>query len=140
MTYPFVDTDVIIRLLTGDDVKKQKDATMLFGKVESGKLVLQAPDTVIADAVYVLSSPRLYRINRTSVQALLTPLVRLAGFKVKHRQILLGALQIYARTKLDFSDALIIASMQKAKSHILYSYDEGFDNIASITRKTPSNH
>lgn len=140
MTHPFVDTNVIIRLLTGDDVKKQKDATMLFGKVESGKLVLQAPDTVIADAVYALSSPRLYRIDRANVQALLTPLVRLAGFKVKHRQILLDALQIYARTKLDFSDAFIIASMQKAKSHTLYSYDEGFDTIASITRKTPSNH
>jgi predicted nucleic acid-binding protein len=56
MTEPFIDTDVIIRLLTGDDPVKQDRAKALFRGVEDGSLTLQAPLTVIADAVHVLSS------------------------------------------------------------------------------------
>lgn len=62
MAIPFVDTDVIIRLLTGDDPVKQAQAASLFEQVEQGKLSLAAPDTVIADAVFVLASPRLYHV------------------------------------------------------------------------------
>lgn len=55
MALPFVDTDVLIRLLTGDDPAKQAQAADLFEQVERGELQLAAPNTVIADAVYVLS-------------------------------------------------------------------------------------
>ena len=55
MADPFVDTDVLIRLLTGDDLDKQARAATLFEQVEAGTLSVAAPDTVIADAVYVLA-------------------------------------------------------------------------------------
>jgi hypothetical protein len=61
MSNPFVDTDVIIRLLTGDDLRKQAQAAVLFQQVRDRALTLEAPTTVIADAVFVLASPRLYR-------------------------------------------------------------------------------
>lgn len=57
MAHPFVDTDVIIRLLTGDDPDKQQAARKLFEQVAQGTLTLAAPDTVIADAVFVLLIP-----------------------------------------------------------------------------------
>ncbi len=57
MSDPFVDTDVIIRLLSGDDVVKQQAARDLFEAVEAGSLTIRTPDTAIADAVFVLSSP-----------------------------------------------------------------------------------
>lgn len=71
MSDPYIDTDVIIRLLTGDDVVKQVAAASLFERVASGKLTIAAPDTVIADAVHVLSSPRLYHLSREHVSSLL---------------------------------------------------------------------
>ena len=64
MPTPFVDTDIIIRLLTGDAPVKQTKAAGLFEQVEQGHLLLAAPDTVIADAVFVLASPRLYHMAR----------------------------------------------------------------------------
>lgn len=140
MREPFVDTDVIIRLLTGDDLKKQAEASTLFEKVERRLLVLKAPDTVIADAVYVLSSKRLYHLPRSEIQALLTPLVRLPLFKIRNRQTLLRALELYALTNLDFGDTVIVASMERNHSKVLYSYDEGFDRISFVIRKIPSNH
>jgi predicted nucleic acid-binding protein len=137
MIDPFVDTDVIIRLLTNDDPTKQAEALHLFEAVEFGHLSLVAPDTVIADAVYVLSSPRLYHLERSEVHALLSPLMRLSGFRVENKRALTIALEVYASSNLDFGDALIVASMQQRGTHGLYSYDAHFDHIPGLKRLEP---
>ena len=137
MSEPFVDADVIIRLLTGDDPEKQAEAAALFGEVEAGRLTIAAPDTVIADAVYVLSSPRLYRLPRLQVEALLRPLVRLGNFRVSNKAIVQEALYLYASSPIDFGDAMIVASMQQAGSEVVYSYDADFDRLATVVRHTP---
>ena len=137
MSDPFIDTDVIIRLLTGDDPQKQDEAASLFQQVQSGTLTVGAPDTVIADAVYVLSSPRLYNLPRSEVQELLRPLVALPNFRVRNKRVLLLALTHYATVNIDFGDAMIVASMQQADSQVLYSYDRDFDRFSAITRLTP---
>jgi predicted nucleic-acid-binding protein len=105
MSAPFIETDVLIRFLTGDDPVKQAQAAELLQSMEAGKLVVEAPVTVIADAVYVLASPRLYRRSRVQVQALLSPIVRLSGFKLAERPAVLRALELHAATRLDFGDA-----------------------------------
>ncbi len=137
MTAPFVDTDVIIRLLTQDDPEKQAAAAALFEQVERGELTLAAPDTVIADAVYVLSSPRLYNLPRDEIRAMLTALIRLPGFQVRNRRAVLRALDLYATTGIDFGDALIVASMEQAGSQIVHSYDAHFDRIPGVQRVEP---
>ena len=137
MSDPHVDTDTIIRLLTGDDPVKQQAARRLFLHVQGGTLILRGPDTVIADAVYVLSSRTLYRKSRTEVAALLTPLLRLPNFKLQNKRTVTHALAIYAERNLDFGDAMLIASMERTKATVLYSYDHDFDPIPGITRQEP---
>lgn len=137
MGLPFIDTDVIIRLLTGDDLRKQAAAIALFEQVEQGTLTVAAPDTVIADAVYVLSSLELYKKKRTEVRDLLSTLVRLPHFHIQNRSCVLEALDIYASTRLDFGDTLIIATMMEQNSQVLYSYDRDFDCMKTITRQEP---
>ncbi len=137
MAHPYVDTDVIIRLLTGDDPVKQERAARLFEQVEQGRLTLLAPDTVISDCVYVLSSPRLYHLPRQEVVELLTSLVRLPGFRVQNRRAVLAALALYGNTHLDFGDALIIAAARQSKSQVVYSFDADFDRLSGIIRKEP---
>ncbi len=135
--HPCVDTDVIIRLLTGDDTGKQSRARDLFKQVEAGKMTLIAPATVIADCVYVLSSPRLYNLPKSQVVGLLLPLLRLANFRVVNRPTILRALDLYLATNLSFGDTYILATMEQAESGILYSFDQGFDQIKGITRVEP---
>lgn len=137
MTLPFIDTDVIVRLLARDDPAKQAAAAELFEAIAAGTLTVTAPDTVIADAVYVLSSPRLYRLSRAQVSALLTPLVRLPGFRVANRRAVLRALDLYGTTSLGFGDALIVASMEQTGSQIVYSFDRHFDAVPGIVRQEP---
>ena len=136
MTIPFIDTNIIIRLLTGDDPVKQEASARLFEQIERGSLTVAAPDTVIADAVYVLFSPRLYDLPREQVSGLLTALVRLPAFKVSNRRVVLRALTTYGTTNLDFGDAMILASMEQSGADQVYSYDEDFD-LPGIHRLAP---
>ncbi len=138
MSNPYLDTDVIIRLLTGDDPEKQAAARVLFEQVEQGRLTVTAPQTVIADAVYVLHSKRLYNKPKEEVTALLIPLVALPGFKIANRRAVLAALWLYgAHPKLDFTDALLIALMHHAGPPAVYNYDTDYDSFAGITRQEP---
>jgi predicted nucleic acid-binding protein len=137
MSEPFVDTDVIIRLITGDDPVKQTAAEALFRQVANGTLMLRAPDTVIADAVYVLASPNLYRRDRSRIRDQLGFLLRLPNFKVHNKRLLLRALDIFAGTSLDFGDAMLVATMRRRGSSDLYSYDRDFDHVVGVRRLEP---
>ena len=133
----YIDTDVIIRLLTGDDEQKRKDAKALFERVEEGDLVLFAPDTVVADAVFVLSSPNLYDLPRSQIRDLLVVLLRYPNFKVENKQVVIKALDLYADKNIDFGDAMLSVLTLESPEKIIYSYDHDFDKISGIKRKEP---
>jgi predicted nucleic-acid-binding protein len=133
----FVDTDVLIRYIARDDATKQRAAATLFRSVESGAVTLRAPDTVITDAVFVLSSPKLHALPRMRIRTELATLLHYQQFKVHNRRLLLRALDIYAGTNLDFGDAMIAATMERRDEHELYSYDRDFDRLSSIRRREP---
>ncbi len=134
---PYVDTDIIIRLITGDDPKKQEASAKLFQKVENGELILTTPDTAIADAVYVLSSPRLYHLPRTEIRDVLVSLLRYTDFKVENKQAVTSALDLYASTNLDFGDCLLATLTSQTEAKEIYSYDHDFDKIKGIVRIEP---
>lgn len=133
----YIDTDVIIRLLTFDDLKKQNASARLFEKVSQGKTILFAPDTVIADCVFVLSSSRLYNLTRLKIRDILTPLVKLPNFKVENKQAVLNALDLYATNNLDFGDVFLAARVSQSENKTLYSYDHDFDRFSGIKRIEP---
>ena len=140
MSDPFLDTDIIVRLLTGDDIAKQAAAANLFEEIAAGRITVMAPDTVIADTVYVLSSRRLYGLSREQVYAVVTPLLRLPAFRVANRRTLVRSLDLYRTTSVGFGDALIVAAMEQAGSMILYSYDRHFDDFSGLVRQEPPRH
>lgn len=133
----YIDTDVIIRLLTGDDPQKRKAATALFEKVAQDELILSAPDTVIADTVFVLCSPNLYHLPRTEIRDLLVSLLRYPSFKVENKLAVIKALNFYADLNLDFGDALLAVLTQKSQEKTIFSYDHDFNKIKDIIRKEP---
>lgn len=93
---------------------------------------------MIADAVFVLHSPRLYNKSRAEVAALLTPLVRLSHFRVQNKRIVLRALELYGTSSSGFGDAMILASMEQNNATQLYSYDEKITRqVTGITRIEP---
>lgn len=137
MRPPFIDSDVLVRYLIGDDPAKQVSADPLPQRVEAGELALMAPDTVIADVIFVLSSPRLDHLPRAVAAAMLKQLVALPGLRISNRGVVLEALDVFVRTNLDFGVAMIVASMRFAGANTLYSYHQGFDRVAGLVRQEP---
>jgi predicted nucleic acid-binding protein len=137
VTRAYLDTNVIIRLLTGDDPAKQMAARALFEAASSGTVELIVHEAVVAEAVYVLSSAQLYKVPRGRVAAMLTGLCLLPGVEVTNKPQVLSALALYAPTNLHFEDALIAAAMQDDKVQVIYSYDKHFDRVAGVSRREP---
>jgi len=135
---PFVDANVIVRLVTGDNPAKQVQAAALFQAVESGTLTIGAPDTVLFEVVYVLASKRLYNLSRLQVQQVLAPILRLPAFKLANKRVVFRALDLYASTNLPFGDAFIVAAMEESGTRTIYSFDAAhLDKVPGIERLEP---
>ena len=134
----FVDTNVFLRHLTGDDPKKAKACFELFRKADRKEVTLTTSEAVIAEIVYVLSSSRqLYTLSREEIRARLYPLLSMRGLKIPYRKMYLRALDLYASYPLDFEDAVTIAQMERQKIAELVSYDQGFDRVPTVKRVEP---
>lgn len=137
MSEPFIDTNVIVGYLAGEDPVKQADAAKLMDRIAEGEFAVIAPSTVIADCVYVLSSRRLYNLQRDHIAEMLLTIVTSSGFRIADRQVMIDALTLYGYSGIKFDDAYIISSMTATGSDTLYSWDRGFDRIPGITRIEP---
>jgi predicted nucleic acid-binding protein len=134
---PFIDTNLLIRYFTGDDPEKQAAVSELIEQVIAGNLTLNVPITVVTEAVFVLASKRLYSKSPEEIRALLEPILNLAGLEIEGRTRLLRALELYTSTSLNFGDCLIAAAVEELGGTELYSYDTGFNQIATLTRLEP---
>jgi len=133
-----LDANVIISFLTGDDPQRQEPCNVLFEQIERGEVQAGIPDVIIAEVVYVLSSPKTYNLPRQEIAELLTPIISLSHIDVHNRPVLLRTLRIYAESReLDFPDAYLVAAMEDTKEHTLISYDTDFDQFPNINRTEP---
>jgi predicted nucleic acid-binding protein len=134
----FVDTNIFLRHLTGDDPRKAQACFELFKKAQRKEVILTTSESVIAEVVYVLESAKqIYNLDRGEIRARLYPLVSLAGLKLAYRRVYLRALDLYAASSVDFEDALTVARMEQQKITGLYSYDRDFDRFPEIKRLEP---
>jgi predicted nucleic acid-binding protein len=134
---PFIDANVFIRFIAGDEPEQKARAAELFHKLDEGKLTAVVPPIVIFETVFTLSSPRLYHLSREQIVGVLRTLIGSPQIKVINEKVMLAALDFYLETNLPFGDCFIAATMQQLGSNVIYSFDAHFDRIKGITRKAP---
>lgn len=132
----FIDANIFVRYLTGDDPAKAKRCFTLFQQVKQNEVTITTAEAVIAEVVYVLSS-KTYGLTRSDIVARLRPLLTLPGLKLPHRSVFLRALELYVRHTVDFEDCLTAAHMEQQKITEIYSYDKDFDAITGLKRLEP---
>ncbi len=134
----FLDTDIFLRYLTRDDPDKSQACLALLQRIQAGEEATTS-EVVLAEVVFVLSSPRQYTLNHADVSARLRPVLLLRGLKVPNKRRLLRALDLYATyIQLDFEDCLTAAQIEQQGIARLMSYDRGFDRVPGILREEPS--
>ena len=127
----FVDTNVLIRHLTGDPPEMARRATAFLA---SGERLLLA-DLVLADCVFVLES--FYDVERSQVAALMRAALALPTIATVDPGSLLRALEVYELDRLDFAEAYLVAQAETTGVAEIVSFDRTIDRVDSVTRREP---
>ena len=127
----FLDTNVLIRHLTGDPPKLAARATAIL--TEAGPLLLA--DLILAECVYVLES--FYEVKPASIAELMRSALAMPNIETVDTGLLLRALEVYEIDRLDFAEAYLVAQAETTGVGEIVSFDRSIDRITSITRREP---
>jgi len=129
-----LDTNVIVRFLTGDHLAHSPRSRSLFARAAAGNVTLVVTDLALAETVWVLQS--FYRLDRPAIAAALKHLIESAGIEVQNKGSLMSALRNFAQTDVNFVDAYH-AAIAVAESIAIASFDRDFDQFAGVKRVEP---
>ncbi len=116
-----IDTNLLVRYLTGDDAVKAGAVRRLLVRAGKGEVRLLVPSVVIAELVWVLQS--FYKLERSEIVSLLNAILHTAGLDVGERGLVTRAVGLYGATAVDFIDAWVAAYAQTSGARAIYTFD-----------------
>jgi len=132
-----IDTNLIIRYLTRDHPDHSQRALRLFQQLALGTEQAILTEGVLVEAAQVLSSTTLYALPRNTIRERLAAIIRSPGIVLRPKRRYLRALDLYASTRLDFVDALLIAQAERSSARAVVSFDRDLGKVPGVTRKEP---
>ena len=127
----FVDTDILVRHLTGDPPELVARATRFLA--EADQLLLT--DLALAEMVYVLES--FYEVQRERVAELTRSVVAFPAVLSVDDALLLRTIELYEVERLDFADAYLVASAEATGLGVVASFDQRIERAPSMRRIEP---
>jgi predicted nucleic-acid-binding protein len=128
----FLDTNVLIRHLTGDPPAQARRATAFLERADE----LLVPDLIVAEVVYVLES--FYEVKRQRLAELVRAIVAFPAIVVADEPLLLRALEVYEVERIDFAEAYLIASAEASGVETIASFDRAIDRVTTVRRVEPA--
>lgn len=128
----FLDTNVLVRHLTGDPPAKAAKATRALQASEE----LLLADLILAELAYVLES--FYETPRRQVAETLRAVLGFAPVRVVDPALLQRAVEVYELHRLDFADAYLVASAERSGVDRILSFDRGIDRVGTVRRFEPT--
>lgn len=127
----FVDTNVLIRHLTGDPPALADRATRFLAGTEP----LWLADLIVTEVVYVLQS--FYEVERRDVAEMARTIVSSDRMRVVDQPLLLRAIELYEVDRLAFADAYLVASAERTGVGAVVSFDRAISRAGTIERIEP---
>lgn len=116
-----VDTNVVVRVLVGDDAEQQARALSRLRELrEAGENVVVGV-VVLAEVAWVLD--RAYRYSRSHIATALRALLSTPPFVMPRRAEALMALEMYEQGPADFADYLILSLARTDGCTTLLTFD-----------------
>ena len=125
-----LDTNVILRFLTGEPEAQALRAKKLFEQSESGVLNIRILPLVIAEVVFVLTGKH-YQMERAEVAEALILFLENPNFDIPDRDSLISGLQLFKQHNIDYADAYLAAEAQTNNCGIA-SFDQDFLKISGL--------
>ena len=128
----FLDTNVLIRHLTGDPPAQARRARAFLATADE----LLVPHLIVAEVVYVLES--FYEVAREQVAQLVRAVIGFPAVVVVDAPLLLRALEVYELDRIDFAEAYLVASAEASGVGTIASFDRSIERIATVRRIEPA--
>lgn len=130
-----LDTNVLVRFVTGEPADQAGQVADLFAAAEAGAAKLAISPLVLAEAVFVLTG--FYGHPRAKVAEVLGHLVSCPGVHADDHDCMARALRLFGAGKLDFVDCYLAATSITSGREIV-SFDRDFDKLDGVVRKSPA--
>jgi predicted nucleic acid-binding protein len=127
----FVDTNVLVRHLTGDPPDMAARATDYLSAATDVYLT----DLVLGEVVYVLGS--FYRAPRRQVAESMRALLALDSVTCRDPAMLLRSIEVYEVDRLDYAEAYLVACAEGSEVDTIVSFDRTIDRVGSVVRIEP---
>jgi predicted nucleic acid-binding protein len=127
----FIDTNIIVRHLTGDPPAMAARATRFLARERD----LLLTDLILAETVYVLES--FYEAPRDQVAEAMRSMIAFESIVCVDPATLLRAIEVYETDRLDFADAYLVASAESTQVGRIASFDQAIDRVHTVERVEP---
>ena len=127
----FVDTNILVRHLTGDPADMAARATAFLAEAEE----LYLTDLIVAETVYVLES--FYEAPREQVATSMRSLVSMRSVVTVDPALLLRSIEVYETDRLDFAEAYVVACAESTGVGRVASFDRSIDRVDTVDRIEP---
>jgi len=127
----FLDTNVLVRHLTGDPPDMAARATAYLGSERE----LLLTDLVAAETVSVLES--FYETPREQVAVAPRSLVAFDSIVSVDPALLLRAVEVYETDRIDFAEAYLVACAESTGIGRIASFDRSIDRVHTVERVEP---
>jgi predicted nucleic acid-binding protein len=127
----FVDTNILVRHLTGDPPHIAARATAYL-EVETDLLLT---DLVVAETVYVLES--FYEAPPQQVAEAIRSLLAFESMVCVDPALLLRAVEVYETDRIDFAEAYLVACAESTGVNKVASFDRSIDRVGTVERVEP---
>ena len=128
-----VDTNILLRFLTGDPAAQAAGTRKLFDRAAAGQIVLDVSAVIVAETYYTLTS--FYGVERKTASEKLSLLLRQHGVKLRDASQTLAALTLLRSANIGFADAFLAAGATEDGVSVA-SFDRDFDKL-NIPRFEP---
>lgn len=129
-----VDTNILLRFLTGEPRSQAAAARKLFARAAAGEIVLDLSPIIVAETLYTLIS--FYTVERKAAATQLSLLLQQPGVRLRESAQVLAALDRLKTTHIAFADAFLAAGAT-AENVAVASFDRDFDKL-KIPRHEPT--
>lgn len=134
VTRYLVDTNVLLRFLSGAPAAQAAAARKLFLRAHAGEVVLDISPVIVAESFYTLVS--FYGVERKAAAEKLSVLLRQRGVKLRDANQVLAALERLQSVQVGFADAYLAAGAADEQIAVA-SFDRDFDKFKGVTRYEP---
>jgi predicted nucleic-acid-binding protein len=128
----FVDTNILVRHLTGDPPDLAERATSYL----AAERELLLADLIAAETVYVLES--FYKAPRNHIAQAIRSLVVFDSIVCVDPALLLRAVEVYETDRIDFAEAYLVACAESTGIGRAASFDRSIDRIDTVERIEPT--